>query len=103
MHANGMVELQPPDAALTDEQRALQAHYQGKPEPTRADSGFHSYVHMPGQTPTVYMMQAGRNMQVQSPEWRPAPINPRANPDMGRLEALVAVATSETRAVEHRG
>ncbi|CAD0107721.1 unnamed protein product [Aureobasidium uvarum] len=103
MHANGMVELQPPDAILTDEQRALQAHYQGKPEPTRADSGFHSYVHMAGQAPTVYMMQAGHNMQVQSPEWRPAPINQRANPDMGRLEALVAVATSENRAVEHRG
>ncbi|KAI5244976.1 hypothetical protein E4T43_03470 [Aureobasidium subglaciale] len=103
MHANGMVELQPPGAALTDEQRALQAHYQGKPEPTRADSGFHSYVHMPGQQPAVYMMQAGHNMQMQSPEWRPASINQRANPDMGRLEALVAVATSENRAVEHRG
>jgi hypothetical protein len=103
MHANGMVELQPRDAVLTEEQRALQAHYQGKPEPMRADSGFHSYVHMPGQAPTVYMMQAGHNMHVQSPEWRPAPINQRANPDMGRLEALVAVATSENRAVEHRG
>ncbi|KAH0257177.1 hypothetical protein KCU91_g16509, partial [Aureobasidium melanogenum] len=102
MHANGMVELQPPDAMLTDEQRALQAHYQGKPEPTRADSGFHSYLHMPGQAHPVYVMQAGHNMQVQSPEWRPAPVNPRVNPDMGRLEALVAVATSENRAVEHR-
>ncbi|KEQ90025.1 hypothetical protein M438DRAFT_330979 [Aureobasidium pullulans EXF-150] len=103
MHANGMVELQPPDAVLTDEQRALQAQFQGKPEPIRADSGFHSYVHMPGQAPNVYMMQAGHNMQMQqSPEWRPAPVNQRANPDMGRLEALVAVATSENRAVEHR-
>lgn len=103
MHANGVVELQPRDAVLTDEQRALQAHYHGKPEPTRADSGFHSYVHVPGQVPAVYMMQTGHGVQAHSPEWRPAPVAARPNNDMGRLEALVAVATSENRAVEHRG
>lgn len=100
MHANGMVEMQPSHAPLTDEQRAFQAQYQGKPEPVRADSGFHSYVHIPGQAPPVYMMQTGHGMQ--SPEWRPAPMAARPNNDMGRLEALVAVATSENRAVEHQ-
>jgi hypothetical protein len=106
MHANGTVELQPLDAVLTDEQRAYQAHYQSKPEPIRADSGFHGYIHTPGQVPqSVYMMQAGHAMQIQHPEWRLAPPvnNQRSHPDMGRLEALVAVATSEGRAVEHLG
>ncbi|KAL1311014.1 hypothetical protein AAFC00_001232 [Neodothiora populina] len=104
-HANGMIEMQPrssaPNSMTAEEQhRMMQGHYQYKPEPIRADSGFHAYPHPAGQMPTTYVMHSGHDAQTQH-EYHEA--TPRSNNDMGRLEALVAVATSENRAVEHRG
>ncbi|KAK8206703.1 Up in starvation [Zalaria obscura] len=101
LHANGMIEMQPPGTTLTEEQQKTVQAY-AKPTPTRADSGFQSYVS--GSTPGlsqghIPVMQAGRDIHLQ-PFSQPPPARP-AN-DMGRLEALVAVATSENRAVEHR-
>lgn len=99
MHANGMIELQPPGTTLSEEQqKVVHAHYYPKPEPTRADSGFHSYAHMSGHGQPTYVMQTGHDMQMHS--GYPQTIS-RPNADMNRLEALVAVATSENRAVEH--
>ena len=76
---------------------------QQKPEPMRSDSGFQSFVpvpqHMHAAQQHTYALQAGHDPRfahgyVQVPS--------HTSPDMGRLEALVAVATSENRAVEHR-
>ena len=99
-HANGLVEMQPPGSVLTEEQqRMMQAHYNNsKPEPIRADSGFHSYVNAHGQITPTYTLHSGHDMHMNH-GFMQAP--PRPNNDMGRLEALVAVATSENRAVEH--
>lgn len=109
-HANGMIEMQPPStvpsSVLSEEQQhMMQAHYQdSKPEPIRADSGFHSYPHpqpLPGgqQMPPTYVMHSGHDVHMHHSYAQAAP---RQSNDMGRLEALVAVATSENRAVEHR-
>lgn len=129
-HANGNMDI-----GLSEEQQAMmRAHYHGKPEPIRADSGFHSYPQAYGQYPhsvtnataqlplapppppqpsrphphphphpaqqATYVMQSGHDPQQMQHAYVQAP--PRASNDMGRLEALVAVATSENRAVEHR-
>lgn len=99
MHANGLIELQPPGTILSEEQQqALHAHYNPKPEPTRADSGFHSYAHMSAHGQPTYVMQTGHDIQMHAGYPQSAS---RPNTDMNRLEALVAVATSENRAVEH--
>lgn len=66
-----------------------------KPEPARTDSGLQ--VFPPAMQQHTYALQAGHDPRLaqgymQTPGQRGG--------DMGRLEALVAVATSETRAVE---
>lgn len=101
-HANGMIEIQPPGSVLTEDQRLMmQAHYQqqNKPEPVRADSGFHSYTPAYGQMAPEYAMHSGHDVQMHHGY---SPAASRPSYDMGRLEALVAVATSENRAVERR-
>ncbi|GAB7346661.1 hypothetical protein MBLNU459_g1790t1 [Dothideomycetes sp. NU459] len=99
MHANGMIEMQPPGTVLSEEQqKVVRAHYNPKPEPARTDSGFHAYSQIPGHGHPTYVMQTGHDMQMHSGYPQSAA---RHNSDMNRLEALVAVATSETRAVEH--
>lgn len=104
-HANGMIEMPPPSLVPSsvlseDQQRMMQAHYQhSKPDPIRADSGFQPYP-QGGQMPPAYMMQSGHDVQLQHPGYVQAA--PRQGNDMGRLEALAAVATSGNRAVEDR-
>lgn len=100
VNANGMIEAQAPGAVIGDDQQKV--HYapsQSKPEPIRTDSGFQSYVHTQGAPPQTYILQAGHDPRF-AQGYMQAPDRP--NNDMGRLEALVAVATSEGRAVEHR-
>ena len=94
LHPNGMVEMQPPGSVLSEEQhRALQAHANAKPEPPmRADSGSHLYAHIPGQTQPTYMLHTGHEPHPYS-GYPPAT---RAANDTNRLDALAAIATSET-------
>jgi len=97
MHANGSIELQPPGSYLTEEQhRMLHLQQSGKPEPVRADSGSQLFVYPAGAAPSGYNFPTGQPLypiQQQGPA-------PAAG--MGRLEALVAVATSEGQVVENR-
>lgn len=80
---------------MTDEQKVYYANQSQKPEPIRADSGFQSFAQgQPQQPPQTYALQAGHD-----PHFA-ANYAQQSNNDMGRLEALVAVATSENRAVE---
>ncbi|KAF2227755.1 hypothetical protein BDZ85DRAFT_7256 [Elsinoe ampelina] len=91
VQANGMV-VRPPGAALTEEQhRAMEAE-RAKPEPVRTDSGSHMYAHYPhGSHGASYTLHSGHDARLQHHyAQHPPPRN-----DMGRLEALVAVATSE--------
>ena len=62
-------------------------------EPLRADSGHQNFPNSnPGQVHQTYALQTGHDPRLSTNY--PAPVNN----DMGRLEALVAVATSENRA-----
>ncbi|TKA23601.1 hypothetical protein B0A50_07435 [Salinomyces thailandicus] len=89
INAHGVPEAYPPGAMVTEDQKVLHSHQ--KSGPARADSGFQSYVQAP-----TYALQAGHDPRY-PPNYQQA-----QNPDMGRLEALVAVATSEGRATENR-
>jgi hypothetical protein len=85
---------------------SVQQHpQQDKPEPIRADSGFQSFapvpVHMQAAQQHTYALQAGHDPRFAS-GYMQAPNHPEQRNDMGRLEALVAVATSENRVVENR-
>ena len=91
INPNGTAEPYPPGAVMTQEQKVYLINQQ-KPEPSRADSGFQAYVH--GHPPQTYALQAGHDPRLAVQYSQPP------NNDMGRLEALVAVATSENRAVE---
>ena len=86
--------------ALTEEQQKVQPQHQAnKPGPLRADSAFQSFAQPPlQQQQHTYALQAGHD-----PRYPPHQQYQQSagNNDMGRLEALVAVATSETRATEH--
>ena len=87
-------EAYPQGAVMTEEQKVYLTQ-QEKPEPARADSGFQSFVQgQAQQPPQTYALQAGHD-----PHFA-ANYTQQASNDMGRLEALVAVATSENRAVE---
>jgi hypothetical protein len=83
----------------------LQQQSPPKPEPIRTDSGFQSFASAPGQVQAAhqhtYALQAGHDPRF-AVGYMQAPNHPEARNDMGRLEALVAVATSENRAVENR-
>ena len=63
----------------------------------------HPQQHQPAQpassltNPHTYALQAGHDARFAQTNYEQAPKN-----DMAKLEALVAVATSENRAVEHR-
>ncbi|KAK4545083.1 hypothetical protein LTR36_003634 [Oleoguttula mirabilis] len=91
VNPNGVVETYPSGGVMTQEQKVPHAH---NPEPVRADSALQSYHQPPSQH--TYALQAGHDPRY------PPNYQHSANNDMGRLEALVAVATSENRAVEHR-
>jgi len=99
---NGMSEPSsfPPALGPTEEQKVYLRRFPQKPEPARADSGFQNYAQpppvVPAPVPQTYDLQAGHDPRYVA-QYSQAPSN-----DMGRLEALVAVATSENRAVEHR-
>lgn len=77
---------------------------QEKPEPIRTDSGFQAFAPAPGTVQAAqqhtYALQSGHDPRFSS-GYMQAPKTETRN-DMGRLEALVAVATSENRAVENR-
>ncbi|PSK46491.1 hypothetical protein B9Z65_5459 [Elsinoe australis] len=91
VHANGMVVRAPGSIMTEEQQRAMEAE-RSKPEPIRADSGSHVYAHYPSNSQGAsYVLHSGHDPRV------PPPYAPQARPanDMGRLEALVAVATSE--------
>jgi len=57
--------------------------------------------HMQAAQQHTYALQAGHDPRFAS-GYMQAPNHPEQRNDMGRLEALVAVATSENRAVDHR-
>lgn len=91
INPNGASEPYPQGPVMTDEQKVYHMNQQNA-DSTRADSGFHSYSRdQPQQT---YALQTGHDPRFANNY----PQQP--NNDMGRLEALVAVATSENRAVE---
>lgn len=78
----GPSEAYAPGHVVTDESKIV----------GRADSGYQTYTHPPGQPPQTYALQAGH-------EGRFGPSNyGQPNNGLAKLEALVAVATSE----EHR-
>ncbi|CAK4024399.1 Biofilm and cell wall regulator 1 [Lecanosticta acicola] len=95
--ANGPSEF-PPGTAITDDQKVLNytPGHQG-----RTDSGYQQFSQPQQQAappPQTYALQSGHD-----PQFAQAPYSKPPNNDMAKLEALVAVATSEgSRAVEHR-
>jgi hypothetical protein len=91
INPNGPADAYPHGAVMAEEQKVYYAQ-QAKPEPARADSGFQSYV--PDPPSQTYALQTGHEPRFATN------YNQQPNNDMGRLEALVAVATSENRAVE---
>ena len=90
VHPNGMAEYSPGTAMTTDEQKV----YHQSADHGRADSGYQTYMQAQNQPPQTYALQSGHDAHF-GPSFTQQPNN-----DMGRLEALVAVATSENRAVE---
>lgn len=88
----------PPGTAITDDNKVYSytSGHQG-----RTDSGYQQYVQQPQQPvqpPQTYALQSGHDPQFAQSSYNQAPNN-----DMAKLEALVAVATSEgSRAVEHQ-
>ena len=95
---NGVPEGYGPPGGMVmmEEQQQHKVHraLARKPEQVRADSGFQSYAQPP--PPQAYALQAGHDPRYMQGYAQPP------NHDMGRLEALVAVATSEGAAVENR-
>ncbi|KAF2152644.1 hypothetical protein K461DRAFT_268555 [Myriangium duriaei CBS 260.36] len=91
VHAGGMVEVRPPGMIMNEEQQmSMHPHETSKPGPARADSGSHLYTHARAASQGhPYLMQGGYDHRSYPP--------PSSQPTggMGRLEALVAVATSE--------
>lgn len=79
----------------TDEQKI----YHQSADHGRTDSGYQTYMQAQGQQlPQTYALQSGHDPRFAQSNYSQAPNN-----DMAKLEALVAVATSEgNRAVEHR-
>lgn len=86
-----------PGSVIADNQQKVYYTNHSKPETVRTDSGFQSYVPAQSQPPHTYTLQAGHD-----PRFNGYPPSSQSSNDMGRLEALVAVATSENRAVENR-
>ncbi|KAF2724379.1 hypothetical protein K431DRAFT_218359 [Polychaeton citri CBS 116435] len=83
VNTNGMVEAPPPGQVVIDDQ--------GK-----------SYVYAQNQPTQTYALQVGHDPHARHQQQYTVPsTSPPTSNDMGRLEALVAVATSENRAVEH--
>lgn len=93
VNPNGAHESFPQGAVMTEEQKVYYANG-NKPEPLRADSGYQSFINHHGQPEQTYALQSGHDPRFAANYTQPP------NNDMGRLEALVAVATSENRAVE---
>lgn len=85
-------------------QLSMAQGYQLKPTlPIRNDSGFQNLAAVgttPSQEQKMYASEAGDDARLAN-RYVPARSEQNRN-DMGRLEALVAVATSENRAVEHQ-
>ncbi|KAK5116916.1 hypothetical protein LTR62_006637 [Meristemomyces frigidus] len=84
-----------------EQQQKVQSHPMGAPGPQRADSGFQPFA----QQPQHQLQQARQTYASSRPgdESRyPANYGQFRNNDMGRLEALVAVATSEGAVAENR-
>jgi len=83
-------------APVTEEQKVHRSEHE--PKPFRADSAFQQTYAAAPQPVQAYALQTGHDPRYPPKTYPPQP----QNHDMGRLEALVAVATSENRAVEHR-
>ena len=91
VNSQGTVDPYPPGAVMTEEQKV--PYNANRPvEPSQADHTFQAY--MQNQPPQTYALQAGHDPRFAVNYTQPP------NNDMHRLEALVAVATSENRAVE---
>ncbi|KAF4554601.1 Zinc finger C2H2 type domain-containing protein 4 [Elsinoe fawcettii] len=91
VHANGMI-VRPPGTVLTEEQQRAMEAERTKPEPVRTDSGSHVYAHYPSNSQgAAYTLHSVNDSRNRSPYIQ----QPQPRNDMGRLEALVAVATSE--------
>ncbi|KAK3724470.1 Up in starvation [Vermiconidia calcicola] len=91
VNPNGPSEAYPHGAVMSDEQKVYIASQQ-QHEPVRTDSGYQNYAQ--GQPRQTYALQTGHDPRF------PGGYPQQQNNDMGRLEALVAVATSENRAAE---
>ena len=93
INANGASDSYSHGAVMSEEQKVYYTNGH-KPEPLRADSGYQSFIANHGQPRQTYALQSGHDPRFTA-NYTQSPNN-----DMGRLEALVAVATSENRAVE---
>ena len=91
VNPNGAVEGYPGGAVLTEEQKVRLDNGPGDPQPN-ADLHLQSYLQ--SQPQQTYALQTGHDPRFAT-NYAQQPNN-----DMHRLEALVAVATSENRAVE---
>ncbi|CAK1367499.1 unnamed protein product [Cercospora beticola] len=105
VNPSGTAEYPPPGTAITtdDQQKvyysAPSGHTQHKSDRVRMDSGYQIYHSQEQQQPhQTYALQSGHDPRFAQQQYAPQPNN-----DMSKLDALVAVATSEgTRATEHR-
>lgn len=97
----------PPGTAITSDEHKVyyspnqSSHVQHKEDRMRTDSGYQTYVPHPSphsaQPPQTYALQSGHD-----PRFAQANYGQQPNNDMAKLEALVAVATSEGNRAEHR-
>lgn len=93
VNPNGVTEYPAGTAITSDEQKM----YYPPGHQGRTDSGYQTYMQQAQPAPP-YPLQAGHDPRFAQTNYGQAPNN-----DMAKLEALVAVATSESsRAVEHR-
>ena len=98
-------EYPPPGTAVTTEEQHKvyynpSSHTQHKSDRIRTDSGYQPYQphEHQQQPPQTYALQAGHDPRFPPQHYVPQPTN-----EMSKLDALVAVATSEgNRAAEHR-
>jgi hypothetical protein len=106
VNPTGAADYPPPGTAMTTDEPQKPYHQQSshidhKSDRVRTDSGYHSYIHQPSQPPPppqTYALHGGHDYRTAPP----APLPHHPNHGMAKLEALVAVATSESsRASEH--
>lgn len=102
VNPTGLTEYPPPGTAVTTDEHKVyynpSSHVQHKSDRIRTDSGYQQYQPHANQPAQTYALQAGHDPRFPPQHYAPPPIN-----EMSKLDALVAVATSEgNRAAEPR-